>query len=212
VDDNETAVIESLELQPTVTRSVGVSGAETEGFGGFEEAGTILRVTPSISDGGYLRLQYEVELSNFVGTGTGVVPPAKQRRSVNSDSVTIPGDTTIVVGGIQVDAENNTVTMVPLLGQIPLIGHLFRDTNKAKSSTRLYVFITPRIMRDPHFRDLMLLTRGPQAEAGLKADMPPLKPIMIEMIDGASMRRGPGAPPNSSLQRDPWGPSDPTEN
>jgi general secretion pathway protein D len=212
VDDNETAEILSYELQPTVTRSIGVSGAETEGFGGFEQAGTSLLVTPSISDGGYLRLQYAVELSNFIGTGSGVIPPAKQTRNISSDSVTIPGDTTIIVGGIQVDSENRTVLKVPLLGDIPLIGHLFRDTNKGDSTTRLYVFITPKIMRDPHFRDLILLTRGPQAEAGLSVDMPMLQPVMIEMIDFSTQRGGPAAQPNSTLQRDPWGPGDATEN
>lgn len=218
VDDNEVAEIVSLELQPTRTLSQGAQGQTLEGFGGFEEAGTRLTVTPSISGGGYLRLQYAIELSNFVGVGTGAIPAPKQTREINSDSVTIPADTTIVVGGIEVDSQNKTVLKVPLLGDIPLVGHLFRDTGKSDASTRLYVFITPRIMRDPNFRDLILLTRGPKIDAGVEDDLPPLSPVMIELIEPTAGRRGtqPAEPSNPSpfdpYPRQPARAEDPTEN
>lgn len=183
VDDNEEAEIVSVDQQPTTQTTISTGNPTTETFGGYEEAGTTLLVTPSISEGGYMRLLYEIELSNFVGTGTGGIPAPKQVRNVRSNSVTIPGDTTIVVGGIKVDAKSNTVVKVPLLGDFPLVGHLFRDTNKNNATTRLYVFITPRIMRDAHFADLRLLTRGPRAEAELAPDIPPLEPVMIELTD-----------------------------
>lgn len=194
VDDNVEAEIISVDQQPTTTTTVSTGNPTLTSFGGYEEAGTTLYVTPSISDGGYLRLSYEIELSNFIGTGSGGVPPPKQVRNIRSDSVTIPSDTTIIVGGIKVDAKSSTVIKVPILGDIPVLGHLFRDTNKNNSSTRLYVFITPRIARDPTFRDLVLLTRGPQAEAGLAADLPPLEPVMIEMLDPTPAAPLPGAP------------------
>ncbi|MEX2219587.1 MAG: secretin N-terminal domain-containing protein [Phycisphaerales bacterium] len=187
VDDNETAEIVSVEEQPTTTSNQGTATTQVS-FDGFEGAGTKLLVTPSISEGGYLRLSYDIELSNFVGTSSAAgIPPARQTRNINSDSVTIPGDTTIVVGGIKVDSKNNTIAKVPLLGDIPIVGHLFRDTNKTASNTRLYVFITPRIMRDPNFRDLLLLTRGPQAESGLAPDVPDLRPAMIEIVEPPPM-------------------------
>jgi type II secretory pathway component GspD/PulD (secretin) len=196
VDDNESATIVSVEQQPTLQTSLGVTG-ELQSFT-YEDAGTQLSVTPSISDGGYLRLTYDITLSNFFGTAPAPgAPPPRQDRTISS-SVTIPGDTTIVVGGITVDSSNKTVLKVPLIGDIPLVGHLFRDTNKADSNTRLYVFITPRILRDPNFRDLILLTRGPQAEAGITVEMPPLEPVMIEMIQPVEPRRpwplGPATP------------------
>jgi type II secretory pathway component GspD/PulD (secretin) len=120
-------------------------------------------------------------------------------RHVTSDSVTIPGDTTIVVGGIKVDAKSSTVSKIPLLGDIPLIGNLFKDQSKNSSTTRLYVFITPRILRDPHFQDIRLLTQGPLAEAGLATDIPPLEPVIMDMVEpkrlGLPARRP--AEPNS---------------
>jgi type II secretory pathway component GspD/PulD (secretin) len=182
VDDNETAEIVSLEEQPTTTQSQGAQTTLTS-FQDYQSAGTSLLVQPSISEAGYMRLYYDIELSNFVGTSSSAgVPPPKQTRNVNSDSVTIPDGTTIVVGGITVNSKNRTIAKVPLLGDIPLLGVLFRDTNKNSSNQRLYVFITPRILRDPNFRDLILLTKGPQADAGIAEDFPELKPLMIEML------------------------------
>ncbi len=181
VDDNEEAEIVSVEEQPTTETSQTAGNPNVTGFSGYEEAGTTLYVRPTISEGGYIRLDYEVELSNFVGSGADGVPPPKQTRNVYANT-TLPSDTTIVVGGITVDATGTTIVKVPLIGDIPIVGHLFRDTTKAKRTTRLYIFITPRVMRDPTFRDLALLTEGPQAQSGLAPPLPPMEPTSIEII------------------------------
>ncbi len=181
VNDNEEAAIESIEEQPTTSTTFGTNSDSTT-FSGYESAGTKLTVTPSISEAGYLRLEYEIELSNFTGSGTNGVPPPKTTRNVRSESVTIPTDATIVVGGIKVNDTRNTVIKVPLLGDIPLVGLLFRDTNKITSEQVLYIFITPRILNDRNFADLRLLTRGPQEFAGLDADLPDFEPTVIELL------------------------------
>jgi type II secretory pathway component GspD/PulD (secretin) len=200
VDDNETAQIHSTEEQPTTTTTVTTGNPLQTSFNGYESAGTDLSVTPSISEGGYLRLQYDITLSNFVGTGSNGLPPAKQERQVSADSVTLPSDFTVIVGGILVDSKSTTYTRVPLLGDIPIIGRLFGDTNKSGSSTRLYVFITPRILRDPNFNDLMLLTRGPQADAKIAKDVPDMIPASMDLVDSRSepepMRRAPMPEPD----------------
>lgn len=180
VNDNEEAEIVSIEQQPTQTTTTGQTTDQT-GFGGYEDAGTTLTVTPSISEAGYLRLAYEVELSNFTGAGSNGLPAPKNTRNVRSDSVTIPTDTTIVVGGITVEDSRNTVVKVPFLGDIPILGLLFRDTNKVSSEQVLYIFITPRILNDRNFADLRLLTKGPQEYAGIESGLPDLVPSTIEM-------------------------------
>lgn len=181
VDDNEEAEIVSLEQQPTTTSQQGTATTQTS-FGGYEDAGTTLRVTPSISKGGYMRLDYEIELSNFVGRGSDGIPAPRQQRNISSNSVTIPSDTTIVVGGIKTEDIRDTIVKVPLIGDIPLIGVLFRDTTKIQQEAVLYVFITPRIMRDPNFQDLRLQTRGPQSDVDLPLDIPEVKPTRIPLI------------------------------
>jgi type II secretory pathway component GspD/PulD (secretin) len=192
VDDNVEAEIISVEEQPTSATSQGTSSTVTN-FGGYEQAGTRLTVTPSISEGGYMRLMYDIELSNFVGTGGNGFPAPKQTRNIRSDSVTVPGDTTIVVGGITLDQKGLTIAKVPLLGDIPLIGHLFRDHNANDTSPKLYVFITPRIFRDQNFRDPILYTRGPAKEAGITLDYPELKPARVELV-GPAAPKGPAMP------------------
>lgn len=185
VNDNEEATIAAIRQEPTTTTSLGGGGEgsrDVESFGGYEDAGTTLTVTPRISEGGYLRLEYEVELSAFDGASSGGIPPPRIQNNVSS-SASLPTDFTIVVGGIEVDTKRKTVIKVPLLGDIPVFGHLFRDTNKNNATTRLYIFITPKIMRDETFADLRLLTRGPYATAELEAELPDFVPTTIPLID-----------------------------
>ncbi len=187
VNDNEEAEIRSVEEQPTTTTTFGTNTDQTS-FNGYQEAGTTLTVTPSISEAGYLRLRYEIELSNFTGSGSNGIPPPKNTRNVRSDSVTIPTDTTIIVGGITVNDTRKTVVKVPGLGDIPLIGFLFRDTNKITSEQILYIFITPRILNDRNFADLRLLSKGPQEYAGIDSGLPVLEPTTIELLSPVAWR------------------------
>lgn len=185
VNDNEEATIAAIRQEPTTTTSLGGGGEgsrDVESFGGYEDAGTTLTVTPRISEGGYLRLEYEVELSALDGVSSGGIPPPRIQNNVQS-SASLPTDFTIVVGGIEVDTKRKTVMKVPLIGDIPLFGHLFRDTNKANATTRLYIFITPKIMRDETFADLRLLTRGPHETAEIELELPDFEPSTIPLLD-----------------------------
>ena len=179
VNDNQESEIVSLSEQPYQEISQSDSGNNIQGFGGFAEAGTTLRVTPSISDGGFLRLDYYVELSNFTAaSGSEGSPPPRDRNTVQG-TATIPSDSTIVIGGITVDNTRDTVIKVPLLGDIPLLGELFKNTTKVKQQTKLYVFLTPRIMTDPNFIDLKLMSEGPYADMNLDPLVPDLQSVTI---------------------------------
>jgi hypothetical protein len=113
-------------------------------------------------------------------------------RNVEAEAVTVPGDATIVVGGINVQDIREERTGIPLLMDIPLLGALFADTTEISSESLLYIFITPRIMRDENFRDLRLLTAGPQARVDLTDSMPSLAPVYMESMPAHEMR-GSGA-------------------
>lgn len=180
VNDNEESEIVSIEEQPYSEITQGTSGADNlQGLGGYVEAGTTLRVTPSISKAGFIRMEYYVELSNFVGTGSNGLPPATNRRTVEG-SATVPSNATIVLGGITVEDVRDTVLKVPFIGDIPLVGELFKRTNKMNNASKLYVFLTPRIMTDPNFNDLKLFSRGPQAEMNVGDDMLEMEPAVID--------------------------------
>lgn len=179
VNDNEESEIISNEQQPYSEVTAGTNGGNAlEGFGGYAEAGTTLRVTPSISKAGFIRMEYYVELSNFIGTGSDGLPPATNSRTVTG-SATVPSNATIVLGGITVEDLRDTVNKVPLVGDIPLLGELFKRTNKVNNKSKLYVFLTPRIMTDPNFNDLKLFSQGPQAEMKVSDDLPDMQPAVI---------------------------------
>jgi type II secretory pathway component GspD/PulD (secretin) len=187
VDDNEEARIVSVEEQPYSTTQVSAGSPNVTSLGGYVEAGTTLTIKPNISDDGYLRLKYETELSSFTGAAQPGLPPPKQTNNISSDSITVPADTTVIVGGINIDTNRKTRVQVPLLGEIPLIGYLFRDTNNVHRVTTLYVFITPRILREPNFADLRLLTAGPQQRALEEGDFPPLRPTGIDIVPSMAL-------------------------
>lgn len=172
VDDNVEAEVRAEDQQPTLTTSQGTSTTQ-QSFGGFESAGPALTVTAQISEGGYMKLNYEIILSAFQGDPISPgVPPARQENTIRAESVTVPSDSTIVVGGLTFESNQDIVVKVPLLGDIPLLGTLFRDTRKNDRRTTFYVFITPKIMRDPTFADLRLMTLGPLKDTDLPSDWP----------------------------------------
>ncbi len=186
VDDNEEAEVVSVDEQPTTTISRGTGGSgDVVAQGQSATAGTKLTVTPRISDSAALRLKYNIELSSFTGeaqtVGGTVLSPPKQTNTIKSESITVPTDSTVIVGGLVVSQDNKTVAKVPLLGDIPLIGKLFADTKTGDRKTRLYVFLTPRIIRDPNFEDLRLLSQGPQSASKLAAEFPALAPKAIDL-------------------------------
>lgn len=181
VDNNTESTIASVESQPFATTSQDGTSTQT-GFGGFEDAGPQLTVTPRINPGGFVTLTYDLTLSNFVGSGSDGIPPPRQERTVTSESVTIPSDSTIIVGGITIDNDTDTRIKVPLLGDIPILGYLFSDSTWNNSKTTLYVFITPKILYEPTIREYELLTEGPRRIAELDDDTPELETFMVRVL------------------------------
>lgn len=179
VNDNEEATVESRREEPFAETSQN-SNTTITSQGGVAEAGTTLTVTPQISDAGMLNLAYELELSDFdlaAAVGSGLQPP-KQRENY-SGVVTLPSDATMVVGGLVRERNSKTVQKVPFIGDIPIIGEFFKSTTDNKTQATIYVFITPRIVRDPTFADLRLLTRGPMERVDISDTLPELQPEMM---------------------------------
>lgn len=186
VDANtEEAIVESKEEQPTATRNLATSnqGGDSISFGGYEEAGTKLTVKkPQIGPGDSVGMEIDVELSSFTGTGTETLPPPKNTNNISS-KVQVPANMTIVIGGVVIDTNRDTVDKIPLLGDIPFLGFLFQDQSRIKSKTTLYVFITPRVQRDERFQDTILLTKPAMTAAGLTPGIPEMKPVLVDFFE-----------------------------
>lgn len=207
VDDNEEAEIASVEEQPTSTTTQTSGNPSQTSFGGYEQAGSSLKITPQISEGNYLRLAIEAELSSFTGAATQNLPPPRQTNNIKTESLTVPSNSTVIIGGLNLSNRGKTIVKVPILGDIPIAGLLFRDTNRNNRETTLYIFVTPRILRDPAFADLNLLTQGPQAAAQIDPTVPPPAPSIIDPSEGVALepRALPDAQPGAGAQ-----PAEPT--
>lgn len=201
VDDNEEAEVSSLDQQPTSTISIGTGGNQNvSGFNGYEPAGPKMRIKPQVSDAGSVKLEYEIEISSFTGDASGDgSPPPKREDKVRADSVTVPSDTTIVVGGLVFESVTEADAGIPILKDIPGIGLLFKDIRKTSRKTLLYVFVTPKVMRDTSFEDLRMLSKGPMAEAKVDAEIPDAEPLRMEVID--QHRRREAEPDEGSMRR-----------
>lgn len=112
----------------------------------FKKAVLALRVKPQITPDGRLQLSIQVNKDRPIyNIGANVNQPPLETKSVKSD-VLIENGGTVVIGGIYSDEELSTIDKVPLLGDIPVIGHLFRSNSTTKEETELLIFVTPRIV------------------------------------------------------------------
>jgi type II secretory pathway component GspD/PulD (secretin) len=110
------------------------------------DAGITLDIKPHISEGDLLRLEIAITRSDFVGTITGDKPPNTKASDITT-VVTVPDGYTIILGGLIKLNQGKANTKVPLLGDIPIIGGLFRNTDNFVNDSKLYVFVKANILR-----------------------------------------------------------------
>lgn len=154
-NDNESATIEiQTEIQLVQLNDLGAGSGTTTTAGDFVEAGITMTVTPQISQDGYITLELDLDITNFTGeSATPGVSPPRQRRRITT-FVTVPDSSTVVVGGLKTSESSKTVSKIPLLGDIPLIGELFKSQRTVERRTNLYIFLRPKILKDANFEDL----------------------------------------------------------
>lgn len=159
-NDNVKATIKSQNQRPTGTQTIGAGGQQTFSFNNFVDAGISLSITPHISENNYLRLEVEQEISRFGDTSSiqAGLPPPRSTRNISA-TVTVPNEFTVVLGGLVVDNEDRSESGLPLLMDIPLLGHLFKRQARGTEKTTYYVFITPHILSDEAFGDYAELSR-----------------------------------------------------
>lgn len=153
--DNEEAEIVVAQNVPFITGSftnTGAGGGDTA-VNPFqtierEDVGITLRITPQINEGDSVLLDVEQESSSIATSAdVGASDLITNKRSIRT-SVLARDQQTIVLGGLIEDSYTDNVQKVPLLGDIPLLGHLFRSTATTKDKQNLMVFIHPVIIRD----------------------------------------------------------------
>ena len=116
----------------------------------FKEAVLSLEVTPQITPDNRVIMDLKVTRDNvgqLVPTGSGGFVPSIDKRELNTQVLVSNGET-IVLGGVYEQESSDTVNKVPLLGDIPLLGALFRQNSKSSTKRELLIFITPKIVQE----------------------------------------------------------------
>jgi len=115
-----------------------------------KDVGIKLRITPQITEGDYVKLDLYQEISALKQDSENIlinIGPTTTMRSTKT-SVVVKDSQTVVIGGLMQERREENVTKVPLLGDIPVLGWLFKHTSISKNKTNLIVFLTPHIIKD----------------------------------------------------------------
>ncbi|HEX8949580.1 MAG TPA: type II secretion system secretin GspD [Dissulfurispiraceae bacterium] len=170
-----------------------------------QDVGVKLKITPQITEGDYIKLDIYQEISALINNQSEnvliSVGPSISKRSTKT-SVLVKDNETVVIGGLMEEKLDDSVQKAPLLGDIPLLGWLFKSKSTEKVKTNLMVFITPHMVKEAE--GLARITRDKQGEfyregksgllgaeeeilVRLKQDMPMEKALALISQKGASV-------------------------
>jgi general secretion pathway protein D len=152
--DRQPATIQVGQNVPLVTAVTyqGLTGNPINSFQ-YTAVGIILRVTPYITPDGMVQMIVSPSTSQIdptvsVPIAAGVNAPVIDIRSADTVAIT-PDGQTVVIGGLMVSDKSSSQSKIPLLGDIPLLGNLFKRQTKNGTKSELLIFLTPHIVRMP---------------------------------------------------------------
>ncbi|TNF33094.1 MAG: type II secretion system protein GspD [Gammaproteobacteria bacterium] len=187
--DNQEAEISVGQNVPFLTGSYSTTNnGTTNPFQTVErkDIGITLKVTPQINDGDTIKLDIDQEISQVAASSQSTVDLTTNKRTLKT-SVLVEDGEILVLGGLIDDQMRDSTQKVPLLGDIPLLGVLFRSQNTTKDKQNLMIFMRPSILRDKadamyHTSEKYNYLRAQQIQAGeegfglLHEDTTPLLP------------------------------------
>ena len=180
--DNEEAKIVIGQNVPFITGSftnTGTTGGSTNPFQTIErkDVGLTLRVKPQIGEGGTVRMTIFQENSNVVGGASSSAGPTTDKSSIETTVVVDDGQI-MVLGGLLKDEFSGGASKVPLLGDLPLIGGLFRSDNRTRTKSNLMVFLRPVVIRSQQAATDLTLDRYESIRALQQGNQPEQSRVM----------------------------------
>ena len=150
--EGEISVGEVLPFPGTTTAAL---GANTSGGVGYMPFTSVqrqpvelkLKLTPSVNEHDIIRLDVDQEISDVTSQDYNHMGPATSKRSVKT-TVVARDQQTVVIGGLMADRISESVTKIPILGDIPVIGFFFRNTIKSVKKSNILIAITPYVVSD----------------------------------------------------------------
>jgi len=181
--DNEEAKISVGSNVPFLTGQYSVTGnAAASPFQTYErrDVGLTLKVKPQISEGGTVRMRIEQEVSKLRQAADPTLS-ATDKRSIES-TVLVDDGQIVVLGGLIEEQVREVEDKVPLLGDIPLLGRLFRYDTRQHVKTNLMVFLRPVIVRDAESAAAVTHPRYDHILATQRAAQPASKPLLPDVV------------------------------
>jgi len=171
----------------------------------YRDVGLTLRFTPQINEDNFVKLKLYEEISKILSTATGGSQnaPSTTRRTATTTVVAQSGST-IIIGGLIKDDTESVTSSVPCLGDLPLLGYLFRTTEDKVSKNNLLLFLTPHIIKSTE--DIESLTRKRRERFEERLDLEGAKPRssaekLREYIDAPGGPLGPEGGPSAPAER-----------
>ena len=145
--DNSAATVKVGRKIPFLTsRQVTDTGSVYNSYN-YQDVGITLTVTPKINPDGYVSMNVHPVISKIQEVTYYEAPVIANREA--ETEVMVRDGATVIIGGLMKDDFTETVTKVPLLGDVPLVGKFFQSSSKTKEKTELMVFLTPHVIRTP---------------------------------------------------------------
>jgi general secretion pathway protein D len=163
--DNKEAEInvgENVPFQGSSTLSSGISQTSIE----RKDIGINLKIKPQISEGDYIRMDINQEISAVKNDKGQAVDLVTTKRSAKT-SIVVKDKETVVIGGLIQESDDVNVQKVPFLGDIPGLGWLFKTTTKSRKKTNLMILLTPHIIKDA--ADLNMVSEDQRVKFGESA-------------------------------------------
>ena len=149
--DNKTALLQIGDQVPIITRSaasVDNPDATIVNSVSYRDTGVILSITPQINESGRVHLDIEQEVSSVSTTQTsGIDSPTIRQRKVKTSVVVNDGEA-IALGGLIQKSQTTGRTQIPIVGDIPILGSVFREKNDDLEKTELLILLKPYVMRN----------------------------------------------------------------
>ncbi|CAA2102185.1 type II secretion system secretin GspD [Variovorax paradoxus] len=158
-----------------------------------KDVGLTLRVRPTINENGTVKMQIFQEISNVApGTTTDPNGPTTNKRSLES-SVLVEDGGLVMLGGLLSDTYGNAVEKVPLAGDIPVVGNLFKNETRKREKNNLMMFLRPVVMRDANSTEAFAYDRYDQIRGLQQAAQPATDNVMLRNVNAAPVL--PATPP-----------------
>ncbi|WP_354355795.1 type II secretion system secretin GspD [Variovorax boronicumulans] len=162
-----------------------------------KDVGLTLRVRPTINENGTVKMTIFQETSNVdAATLTNANGPTTNKRSIES-SVLVEDGGLIMLGGLLSDTYNTNIEKVPLAGDIPVLGNLFKNENRTRNKSNLMMFLRPTVMRDGASSEAFAYDRYDEIRGMQQRAQPNTDNVMLRNVDAAPVL------PDALLARSP---------